>query len=337
MIMSVPANSLYMDKPKATPKDFFLWAGAMVAFYWSVVAFLGLVFDYINYAFPNPLDYYPADPYQSGISFEMASIIVLFPLFVVLMRFIHNEIKKDASRGQIWVRRWALFLTLFVAGVTMAGDLIWLLAAFLNGTDLTVAFLLKAALVFLVAAAVFMHFIADLWGYWEQYPERGHYVGYAAGVLAFAVIIAGFFIVGTPMQAKLYRFDAQKVSDLQQIQSQIVYIYQQKQKLPAGLAELNDSISNFTVPVDPQSGAAYEYKVVATHSFQLCASFNAESRVTDMYANRTVPIAAPAPYGVTGKDLGGSWQHGSGNVCFLRTIDPLLYPPLTNTVKTVQY
>src|ERR1700690_4073604 len=149
-----------MDKPKATPKDFFLWAGAMVAFYWSVIAFLGLVFDYINYAFPNPLSYYPPDPYQSSISYEMASIIVLFPLFVVLMRLIHNDIKRDSSRAQIWVRRWALFLTLFVAGFTMAGDLIWLLTAFLNGTDLTAAFLLKAALVFLVAAAVFMHFIA---------------------------------------------------------------------------------------------------------------------------------------------------------------------------------
>lgn len=316
-----------MDKPKATPKDFFLWAGAMVAFYWSVVAFLGLLFDYINYAFPNPLDYYPADPYQSSISYEMASIIVLFPLFVVLMRFIHGDIKRDPSRGQIWVRRWALFLTLFVAGATMAGDLIWLLTAFLNGTDLTAAFLLKAALVFLVAAAVFMHFIADLWGYWEQYPERAHSVGYAAGALALAVIVAGFFIVGTPMQAKLYRFDAQKISDLQTIQSQIVYYYQGKQKLPDSLAQLNDSISNFTVPVDPQSGAAYEYKFVAVHSFQLCATFNAESRVTDRYTDMTVPVVAP--YGTVGKDLNGNWQHASGNQCFLRTIDPELYPPLT--------
>ena len=158
------------NKPKTTPKDFFLWAGAMVALYWSVVAFLGLVFDYINYAFPNATSYsyYPSNPYQSGISYEMASLIVLFPLFVVLMRVIHTDIVRDPSRSEIWVRRWALFLTLFVAGATMAGDIIVLLTSFLNGSDLTTAFLLKIALVFLVAAAGFMHFIADYRGYWEK-------------------------------------------------------------------------------------------------------------------------------------------------------------------------
>lgn len=314
-----------MDKAKTTPKDFFLWAGAMVAFYWSVIAFIALMFDYINYAFPNPLAYYPADPYQSGISYEMASIIVLFPLFIVLMRFIHNDIQKDASRGQVWVRRWAIFLTLFIAGFTMAGDLVWLLTSFLNGTDITFAFLIKAVLVFLVAAAVFMHFIADYWGYWAQYPDRAHYVGYAAVALALAVVVAGFFIVGTPMQAKLYRFDAQKISDLQTIQSQVVYYYQQKQKLPDNLAQLNDSISGFNVPLDPQSQQAYTYQGVAAHSFQLCATFNAESRVTDRYA-MTVPVG---PYGPT-KDLNGNWQHAGGNQCFLRTIDPELYPPIKN-------
>ena len=59
-----------MDKPKTTPKDFFLWAGAIITFYWSVIAFILLTFDYINYTFPNALSYYPADPYQSGISYE---------------------------------------------------------------------------------------------------------------------------------------------------------------------------------------------------------------------------------------------------------------------------
>src|ERR1035437_5362315 len=108
-----------MDKPKITAKDFFLWAGAMVAFFWSVIAFILLTFDYINYAFPNALSYYPVDPYQSGISSEMASIIVLLPLYLLLMRFIHKSVAVDPSRNEVWVRRWALILTLFVAGVAV--------------------------------------------------------------------------------------------------------------------------------------------------------------------------------------------------------------------------
>src|SRR4030081_3886133 len=107
-------NRYIMDKPRTTPKDFFLWAGAMVALYISVFSFLGLVFDYINYAFPNPLQTYYVDPYQSGISYEMASLIVMFPLFFVLMWIIHRDIVRDTSRREIWVRRWALMLTLFL-------------------------------------------------------------------------------------------------------------------------------------------------------------------------------------------------------------------------------
>src|SRR6185437_16000608 len=142
-----------MDKPKTTPKDFFLWAGAMLALYVSVVSFISLLFNYLNYAFPDLLSYYPADPYQSGISYEMASLITLFPIFLVLFWLIHRDIKRDATRTQIWVRRWALMLTLFIAGATIAVDLIVLLTAFFNGEEITTRFVLKVLIVLLVAAA----------------------------------------------------------------------------------------------------------------------------------------------------------------------------------------
>lgn len=74
-----------MQNAKTTPKDFFLWAGAMVALYWSVVAFIFLIFNYINYSLPNNLSYLAANPYDSGVGYEMASIIVLFPVYLVLM------------------------------------------------------------------------------------------------------------------------------------------------------------------------------------------------------------------------------------------------------------
>jgi hypothetical protein len=148
-----------MEQAKATPKDFFLWAGAMVALYGGVIAFISLIFSYINHAMPGQFDYY-GDPY-SAISYQMASLIVLAPLFLVLMRSIRRAIAQDHSRSEVWVRRWALFLTLFVAGATIAIDLIVLLTTFLNGEELSARFLLKVLVVLLVAAAGFMHFWAD--------------------------------------------------------------------------------------------------------------------------------------------------------------------------------
>lgn len=304
-----------------------MWAGAMITFYWSVIAYIFLVFNYINYTFPNALAYYPADPYQSGISYEMASIIVLFPIYLLLMKLIHSDISRDPSRKEIWVRRWALILTLFVAGIAMAVDLIMLLTTFLNGEALTTAFLLKVFVIFLIAAGVFMHFIADLKGYWDLFPARRNAVRIGVAVLAVATIVAGFFIVGTPAQARLARFDAQKVQDLQNIQSQVVYFWQAKQKLPGTISDLNNSLNYGPVPNDPQTGAAYIYEPGEGLSFKLCADFNAPSRATQTGYSEARQI--PVPVGGKGEMLPqDNWQHAAGRVCFDRTIDPSFYPPL---------
>ncbi len=327
-----------MDKPKVTPKDFFLWAGAVVALYVVVFNYIALVWDYINHAYPDSLNYYPSDPYQSGISWEMATLIVLTPLFLVIMYFIRRDITRDASRGEIWIRKWALYLTLFVATIAIAVDLIWILYAFLSGMDITARFLLKALVVLMVAAIGFMHFIADLWGYWEKFPTRNRMVVLGTGLLVVFTIVAGFFIVGTPAQARLYRFDNQKIIDLTNIQYQIVNYWQQKETLPVSLVDLFDPLRGSVVPLDPQSGQPYTYVVTSNLTFKLCATFNAEgdSPQTNgsLIMTRAMP-AVPVPFGPMDKNYpvgpeNETWQHGVGAVCFERTIDPERYPPYAN-------
>ena len=323
--------------PQATPKDFFLWAGAMIAFYVSVIAFINLIFEYVNYLYPDPLNAYPIDPYQSGISGFMATVIVAFPIFLVLMRIIRRSIAIDATRQEVWVRRWSLVCTVFVTVIAIAITLVVLLMTFLNGGELTLRFLLKILTVLLVAGASFAHFFADIKGYWKQYPNRARNLGFFVIVVVVISVIAGFFIVGTPQQARLARYDAQRVSDLQNIQGQVVNYWQQKKKLPTTLSDLSDSISGFSAPVDPQTKQAYGYKSMASLSFQLCAVFTAESRkMTDGSAGISRPMY---PYGVTSVGLKGegadNWYHTVGRVCFDRTIDPERYrtPSIVPTIK----
>jgi hypothetical protein len=312
-----------MEKPKVTPKDFFLWFAAMLALYVSVFSFIELFFDYINHAFPDPLEGY-SDPYSASIRFAIASLVVLFPVFLILMRLIRNDIMKMPEKAELWVRRWALFLTLFLAGTTIVVDLVTLVNTYLNG-DVTVRFFLKVVVVFLVAGAGFLHFLADLKGYWQQHPSYSKMVMWGAALAVAVSVIGGIFIIGTPGTVRLYRFDDQKVSDLQNIQWQVVNYWQHHGTLPESLSALNDPLSGFTVPVDAQSGASYRYELLSGHSFQLCATFNAETQPGSLYANR---LTVPAPAG-SGKDLAAeSWQHSSGETCFPRTIDPAEYPVL---------
>lgn len=314
---------------KTTPKDFFLWAGALVALYGSITSFIALLFEYINHVFPDALAGY-SDPYGSSARVSMAALIVLTPLALVILRVIRGTISKEPGKAFIWVRRWALVLTLFIAGFSIAVDLITLINTFLGG-ELTTRFLLKVAVVLLVAAGVFMHFLADLKGYWIEFPKRAASIGIGIGVLAIASIAAGFLIIGTPQDIRLMRYDEQKVNDLQGIQYQIVNYYQQKQALPKTLVDLADPISSFIVPMDPQNGSAYRYAVKSSTSFELCATFN---RPTPDTKGRGAYPAQDISY-PSGTGVDENWHHETGDACFTRTIDPQRYPPITNPVKPI--
>lgn len=311
--------------PRTTPKDFFLWAGAMASLYWSVVAFIFLIFNYIDFVFPNVLAY-RVDPYQGGMPYEMASILVLVPIYIALALLIRRDIARDASKKEVWVRRWAIILTLFIAGATVAIDVITLLTSFFAGDEITTAFALKVLTVLIIALIGFLYFIADLRGYWDTHPRKEFYSCGALGAVALIAIVAGFFIVGTPQAALLMRLDSQRVSDLQSIQWQVVNYWQSKEKLPTSLEMLADPISGYQIPVDPASSAPYEYTTSSALSFQLCATFD---RAGENSVSGYETSAAPVSIGSKGTT--DSWSHGAGHVCFTRTIDPELYPPFSKT------
>jgi hypothetical protein len=324
-----------MNTHKVTPKDFFLWAAAMLAFYVSMFSFITLLFEYIDNAFPDALTSNYSDPYSSGIRFAIASLIVLFPLFLVLMRIIRNDIAKHSEKKDLWVRKWALFLTVFIAGAAVAIDLITLINSFLGG-ELSTRFIYKVLVILLVAGGTFLHFMADVWGYWLLFPKKARSVGIAAGVLVLLTIIAGFFIMGSPNQVRLYRFDDTKVNDLTSIQWQVVNYYQQKGTLPTSLAQLEDPISGFKVPVDPQSSVAYGYRIsTPPYSFELCADFNAASDRSSTMAIGATPTS-PVQTHVGGSIENSNWTHTAGSTCFERTIDPELYPVFSKNLPSTK-
>jgi hypothetical protein len=313
-----------ITKPKVTPKDFFLWLGAMAALYVSVISLLTLYFQYINNLFPDVLNSY-VDPYSSTIRFAIASLVVATPLYIYLTRMLNADIRAVPEKKELWVRRWLIYITLFVGGITLAGDLVALINTFLGG-DLTTRFILKVVAVFVVVYGFFWYYLADLRGRWEREEKTAHMLGYLMGAVVIVSIAGGFFIIGSPFDQRLYRFDEQKVSDLTNIQWQIVNYYQQKGRVPLALADLQDPISGFIVPADPQSNAAYTYTSKDKLSFSLCASFNKESRATgQQYITKP---AVPTEVGVSSAtDLSiFPWEHGAGEKCFDRTIDPERYP-----------
>lgn len=143
------------------------------------------------------------------------------------------------------------------------------------------------------------------------------------GVVTVAVA-AGFFMVGSPLEQRLRRFDERRVSDLQTIQWEIINYWQKKQSLPVSLSMLRDDIRGFVPPQDPETAAEYEYALQSANSFSVCAVFSMPIAANTI--SRTIPMAMD----------GDTWAHGAGRTCFNRTIDKDLYPPFPKPLPVIQ-
>ncbi len=302
---------------KITAKDFFLHISVIALLYTGVVALLNILFRAINYAYPQINSGYYYGGVSSSISFPVATLIVAFPLFLVLSNILRKSYESDPTRREYSVRRGLVYLTIFVAGAVLAGDLVTILYYFLDGRELTTAFLLKFVSVLVVVGAVFGYYLDDLKD--RLTGGRRNLWRVVAAILVIGSIVIGFSVLGTPAKQRQLRYDSQRVSDLQNIQWQALNYYQQKGTLPVALSELQDSISGYNVPVDPQ-GNSYEYERTGNLSFNLCAMFSRESQ---QMMNGSVYMPMPVDMGMKTAD---NWQHGIGRTCFNRTIDPALYP-----------
>jgi len=294
-----------------TSKDVFLHLLNILAFYLSVISFITISIQYINVLFPDPLNFN-----YTGIANQVriftSILVIAVPVYILTSWLLGKDLKKNPEKREFQLRKWLLYFTLFAAAVTIIVDLIILVYNFLSG-ELTLRFLLKVLAVLLVTAAVFGYYIWDLRRKDGEASKAPKKLAWVVALAVLGIIVGGFFIVGTPAEQRDRRFDEKRVNHLQQLQSHIVNYWQQKEKLPQNLAQLEDSISGFLVPTDPQSQEPYEYRVTGDLSFELCATFKT--------ASKDFGQARKPYYGVYGQN----WEHEKGRNCFERTIDAELY------------
>lgn len=315
---------------KTTPKDFFLHLGAIVALYAAAGALINLSFSVINYYFPDALAGYF---YGNAVAWPISMLVVLVPILYILEHLINRDIAKMPEKAGLWVRTWRIYIIFFSAIILVGGDLIALINTYLNG-EITARFIYKIVAILLIGGVNGKYYFFSLYQNFKWSKIARTVNPWFGIVLVIAAIVAGFIAVGSPASQRAYRFDSQRVNDLSSIQSQIVSYWQQKEKLPSSLVDLNDALSWFTVPVDPETSAPYEYSTKSGLSFELCATF---SRATRDDKGRgeygygrggSIGIAYPVAYDMAYPIIGDqdNWKHEEGRACFTRTIDPDKYP-----------
>lgn len=304
----------FPNRNKMTAKDFFLNLGAMVGLYVTVVALLNLLFTVINYAFPKITNSYQY--YSQSISLPVATLIIFFPIFILLSWILEKEYKHDSDKRNLAIRKWLSFITLFVAGGALAGDLVTIIYYFLDGQEMTAGFILKFVAVLIVSAMIFVYYISDIRGKTSGFSRKIWLV--AASCLLLASIIWGFSVLGSPQNQRLLKYDEQKISNLTEINYQIENYWTEKSVLPDSLADLSGANEYFVAPTDPQNNSEYVYKKTGALSYEICATFNKASRGLENEKN--IPAVSK----------GTSWNHPAGDYCFKETINPSLYSKTIN-------
>jgi hypothetical protein len=294
-----------------TARNFVLQLGSLISLYISLSAVIAVVFGVINIVYPDAAaGYFEGEAARSGIRYGIALILVFFPTYILLTRFV-NQIRRQETGTYLTLTKWLIYLSLLVGSGILLGDLVTVILTFLNG-ELTVRFALKALTLLCVIGIALSYYVLDVRGYWNQNEKQSKLFALGAAIIALVVVILGFFHIETPAEVREMRLDEQQVMDLQNIQWKVYEYYTNENTLPVSLEE---AYGEMPAPAAPEDRSAYEYSRVDDDTFELCATFAHPSR-QDEYSMRPVSYAKEPLTGAY------SWDHIAGDVCFERTVVP---------------
>lgn len=120
------------------------------------------------------VDWFVPDPLNRGywgqsyaLSSALARLIVVFPIYLLLMRMLSRDLAEHPEKYQSGIRKWLTYLALLIAALIAIIDVVIFLTSLLQG-DLTLRFTLKVAIVFVLAGGVFWYYLTWL----QRQPGR---------------------------------------------------------------------------------------------------------------------------------------------------------------------
>ena len=346
-------NTMHIDiKTKAL--DVFVYLGIAISLIVTVTNSIQVLFLAIERRFVDVLsatNYY-VDASQSDARFAIASLVVMFPIYIGLSWYTSRMISKALYKQDLPVRKILIYCTLFITVLTLIGTLVSVIYTYLGG-ELSVRFAYKAGTVFIIALSLFSYYYYTLR---RDYSKKTLVPMFMAGIASFVVILSvawSISVIGTPATMRAKKIDSIRLSDISRIQQEILNRFNMTDKIPADLSELNNAFQGYAVPSDPVTKVAYGYKVVqqpvlkmnyATNKkelvtpaiFELCATFEIERAVNERGQDISVS-SAPTKFGMGGDsmysamnyyyegDQSSFWNHGVGETCFKRIISSEMY------------
>ncbi len=153
-----------VPRPRAylSAREAFLYLVLFATLYMAAWNLGSLLFDMIDRAWPDPASaQYGRDMALQSMRWSTASVIIAFPVFLYVARYLGRELERNPVKRLSAVRRWLTYLTLFLAATVLVGDMIALVYNLLGG-EIAVRFLLKVLVAAVIAGAIFGYYLWDI-------------------------------------------------------------------------------------------------------------------------------------------------------------------------------
>lgn len=278
---------------KKTNKDSLYYIGLVFTLCVSINSFLFIVFSIIDKLMPDVANYYYYQiGMQSEVALMIATIIIVFPLYLLFSYLIDKDIAHDTSKKDLTLRKSVIYLALIVTSLTIISVIIATIYAYLMGSLLN-TFLLKSLVVFLVSGFLFAYYYYSLDRNYKSSTRVPMILSILASLVILLTIVFSIYIFGSPSKVRDLNIDSTKVNDLTSISFSVTNFYSENKKLPENLNQLGNNLK------DKETGIDYGFIVLSASSskYYLCATFK-----TDVdYKN---------DYNLS------DWSHPKGDYCF---------------------
>jgi hypothetical protein len=306
-------------RPYLSAHETFLYLVLFVTLYLTAWHVGAIGFALVDHWLPDPARRFgELDTARRMVRDSVAWLLVGWPVYLALSAAIGGLLRREPAKRESRIRKWLTYATLFVAALVILGDLVQLVVRLLSG-ELPPRFLAKTAIVALIAGWAFGRFLTQI----RREDERADAAVLPSGVLpriaggvVFAVLIAGFVLAGSPGAARRQELDSRRLEALQGLSMAVEQYHRDFGVLPPSLDSAVTVTRALPVPPrDPVTGAPFEYTVVDSLHYELCATFDAaDSTGGALPAWRT----AARPDG----RVRAVWAHGPGRTCFALVVPP---------------
>ncbi len=314
-VQSTQANQRDSGEEKSPALHFFLYLMSFLSLSFAASGVISILYAFIEKFVPDvsslsSLSYYN---YMDSfiVKYGISSIFIAGTVYIIVMWYINKLIFKGSVPESSKVRKWLTYIVLFIAAASVLGDLASLLYNFLDG-DMALKFFLKFLVIIVVAGATFGFYLWDMRkrNMVGKVYKQNRIFGAILIVVFLVLVVAPFFFIASPFEARRQKIDQSMVDKLSIISNNINDYYQDRKTLPGTLSavvEYTDS-SDYKgySSVNEKDIEKISYVTKGSASYQLCADFLTVSQKEVYSYNK-------------------EWQHGKGKKCFTKNVTDYEY------------